>query len=324
MEGGRARSQNKAQFVYPGLMRLDSLGLRQLQVMASDENIKSDPMGKTIVVTGAGGRTGSKLCLELENLDLGIKELRCVVHSFRGERKLQKLQKLFNTYIADIYRNPENLAGAMEGADTLVILTSAMPKIKKRSIAKLGLAKLFRRKLGRPSFRYKQTPEQVDWIGQKNQIDMAKEAGVKHVVLVSSMGGTDPNNSLNKIGDGNILLWKRKAEQYLINSGLKYTIIHPGGLTDSKTGVSMIPIAGVDDELLARNQRSISRADLVDIVGNAIFEESAIGKSFDVIASEEIRDDDYDWGGFFNNLSHCDYSTPDVEEVLAAQKAVKA
>jgi hypothetical protein len=25
------------------------------------------------------------------------------------------------------------------------------------------------------------------------------------------------------------LQWKRKAEQYLINSGLNYTIIHPGG-----------------------------------------------------------------------------------------------
>jgi len=288
-----------------------------------------DPTGKTIVVTGAGGRTGSKVCWKLvENLDLRVKELRCVVHSFRGRRQLHKKRRKFKTYIADVYRNPENLAGAMEGADTLVILTSAVPKVKKRSIAKLALAKLFRRKLKRPSFRYKQPPEHVDWIGQKNQIDMAKEAGVKHVVLVSSMGGTDPNNSLNKIGDGNILLWKRKAEQYLINSGLKYTIIHPGGLTDSKKkGVSssMVPVAGVDDELLSKNHRSISRDDLVDIVNNAIFEDSAIEKSFDVVASyEEVRDDGYDWGAFFANLSHCDYSSPVVEDVLAVQKALKA
>ena len=31
---------------------------------------------------------------------------------------------------------------------------------------------------------------------------------------------------------GNILLWKRKAEEYLIASGIPYTIIHPGGLID--------------------------------------------------------------------------------------------
>lgn len=70
---------------------------------------------------------------------------------------------------------------------------------------------------------------QVDWIGQKRQFDAAKAAGVEHVVLVSSMGGTDLSNSLNKIGDGNILVWKRKAEQYLISLGITYTIIHPGG-----------------------------------------------------------------------------------------------
>lgn len=32
-----------------------------------------------------------------------------------------------------------------------------------------------------------------------------------------------------QLGNGNILMWKRKAEQYLIASGLTYTIIHPGG-----------------------------------------------------------------------------------------------
>jgi uncharacterized protein YbjT (DUF2867 family) len=71
---------------------------------------------------------------------------------------------------------------------------------------------------------------QIDWQGQKLQFDAAKKAGIQHVVVVSSMGGTQPNNSLNKIGDGNILVWKRKAEMYLVSSGLPYTIIHPGGV----------------------------------------------------------------------------------------------
>lgn len=74
----------------------------------------------------------------------------------------------------------------------------------------------------------------MDWLGQKYQIDVAKRAGVKHVVLISSMGGTQEDNALNKLGNGNILVWKRKAEKYLIESGISYTIIHPGGLIDSK------------------------------------------------------------------------------------------
>lgn len=61
---------------------------------------------------------------------------------------------------------------------------------------------------------------QVDWIGQKTQIDLAKDAGVKHIVIVGSMGGTDENHMLNSIGNGKILIWKRKAEQYLIDSGV--------------------------------------------------------------------------------------------------------
>ena len=35
---------------------------------------------------------------------------------------------------------------------------------------------------------------QVDWLGQKTQIDLARDAGVKHIVIVGSMGGTDENH----------------------------------------------------------------------------------------------------------------------------------
>lgn len=56
---------------------------------------------------------------------------------------------------------------------------------------------------------------------------------------------TQPENFLNTIGrvkddekSGNILLWKRKAEEFLISAcmdySMKYTIVHPGGLTDKK------------------------------------------------------------------------------------------
>jgi hypothetical protein len=74
-------------------------------------------------------------------------------------------------------------------------------------------------------FRWKHGgyPEKVDYHGQVAQIKLAKRLGMKHVVVVSSMGGTNPTNFLNSVGkdkngdgDGDILLWKRKAEMYLI------------------------------------------------------------------------------------------------------------
>ena len=38
------------------------------------------------------------------------------------------------------------------------------------------------------------------------RIHAAKSTGVKHIVLVGSMGGTDINHPLNKLGSGNILV----------------------------------------------------------------------------------------------------------------------
>lgn len=47
-------------------------------------------------------------------------------------------------------------------------------------------------------------PEQVDWVGQRSQIDLAVQHGVKQVVLISSMGVTQPNHPLNRIGNGKV------------------------------------------------------------------------------------------------------------------------
>merc|ERR1719215_1545795 len=121
----------------------------------------------------------------------------------------------------------------MEGMHALVAVTSAMPKIDKVSLVGVILTKLLT--LGmmskKPSFWFDEgaTPKDVDYIGQVAQIDAAKAAGLLHILLVSSMGGTKPDHFLNANMD-NIVLWKRKAECHLINSGVPYTIIHPGGL----------------------------------------------------------------------------------------------
>lgn len=56
----------------------------------------------------------------------------------------------------------------------------------------------------------------------------------------------------------------RKAEEYLIASGLTYTIVHPGGLLDAE-GRKRRLVIGVDDTLLERKARSIPRADVAQV-----------------------------------------------------------
>ena len=153
-------------------------------------------------------------------------------------------------------------------------------------------------------------------MGAKNQIDAAKAAGIKHFVFVSSMGGTDSTNFLNTIGridgdelSGNILLWKRKAEEYLISSGMRYTIVHPGGLTDKPGGEREV-VFGVDDELLKQTVRSIPRDDVAEVCVQALRVDGAINRSFDIIAKEVGATNSVvtkDWKSFFSNRGNCKY-----------------
>ena len=232
---------------------------------------------KRVLVTGATGRTGR----------LVLQKLRDEPDKFEAiglARSRLKVEELFGSMegfvIGDI-KDKFSLESAIEGCDALVILTSAVPKM----IAPPESGE-------RPQFEYEPDgmPETVDYYGQKNQIDAAKQAGVEQIVLVGSMGGTNPNNPLNRIGKGNILVWKRKAEQYLIDSGIDYTIIRAGGLLDKEGGVRQL-LVGKDDELLNNPPdgipTSIPRADVATVVVRSLTEPNARNQAFDIISKPE-------------------------------------
>ncbi|MEL7038586.1 MAG: SDR family oxidoreductase [Cyanobacteria bacterium J06592_8] len=75
--------------------------------------------------------------------------------------------------------------------------------------------------------------DRADYLGNKNLIDVAVKVGVERFILVSSIGAGNsrvalPPQALETLGA--VLVEKEKAEQHLIESGLNYTIIRPGGL----------------------------------------------------------------------------------------------
>ncbi|KAL3327422.1 hypothetical protein AABB24_035214 [Solanum stoloniferum] len=228
----------------------------------------------TVLVTGAGGRTGSIVYKKLKERSANYTARGLV----RTEESKQKIGGADDVYIGDI-RNTESLVPAIQGIDALVILTSAVPKMKPGFDPTKG---------GRPEFYFEDgaNPEQVDWIGQKNQIDAAKAAGVKQIVLVGSMGGTNPNHPLNSLGNGNILIWKRKAEQYLADSGIPYTIIRAGGLQDKEGGIREL-LVGKDDELLETETKTVARADVAEVCIQALQYEEAKFKAFDLASKPE-------------------------------------
>ena len=100
----------------------------------------------------------------------------------------------------------DEVAAAIEGADAVVFAAGAGP--------------------GSGPER----KETVDYGGAVKLIDAAKRAGISRYVIVSSVGA-DPNAS----GDDTFAVYLRakgKADAALAASGLDYTIVRPGRLTD--------------------------------------------------------------------------------------------
>jgi len=254
-----------------------------------------------VAVTGAGGRTGSLVVKRLCESD-AFAIPRGLVRSTKSAEKLKKaLGDLRPCDVVEGDVADENaLADLCDGRDALVILTSAVPKPKIASIVKALVSKVLPwMENRRPEFYFPDdgSPEAVDWIGQRKQIDAALASGtVKKIVLVSSMGGTQIDNFLNTMGAGgsigtsNILLWKRKAEMYLIKrceetTDTSFVVIHPGGLLDAPGGEREL-LVGVDDALLAGDRRSVPRADVAEFVLRALEIETIKNVSFDLASRE--------------------------------------
>lgn len=124
----------------------------------------------------------------------------------------------------------------------------------------------------------------VDEAGVKIVAAAAKEAGVKRVVLISSLFVTDRhkrhplrimlNNIRFKMMDR-----KRDGEQHLRNSGVPYCIVRPGRFVDKPAGAAAKLRAGQGDTL----NGSISPVDVAAICAAALRNPAADGVTFEVV-----------------------------------------
>ena len=100
----------------------------------------------------------------------------------------------------------ETLMHALKGCTALIIATGARPSIN-----------LF-------------GPLQVDALGVQSQLQACASVGLRRVVLVSSLCAGRWLHPLNLFGL--ILVWKRVGEMGLERSGLNWTVVRPGGLSE--------------------------------------------------------------------------------------------
>lgn len=144
----------------------------------------------------------------------------------------------------------EELTGAVEGADAVVFAAGAGPGS--------GPAR-------------KQT---VDLGGALKLIEAAKANGVGRYVIVSSIGAHDPS-----LGEGDFRAYlqaKHDADEALARSGLDFTIVRPGSLTD-EPGDGRVRIT---TEL--GDRAPVSREDVATVLAEVLAADNTIGATFEL------------------------------------------
>jgi uncharacterized protein YbjT (DUF2867 family) len=156
-------------------------------------------MGRTVAISGASGKTGYRIAEELlaagDTPRLLLRPNSTLPSSLAG-CDCRRLKLTDSPALDD----------ALRGAQALIIATGARPS---------------------PDLT---TPLRVDAWGVQRQVDSCRRVGVKRVVLVSSLCAGRFLHPLNLFGL--ILVWKRLGERALETSGLDWTVIRPGGLSE--------------------------------------------------------------------------------------------
>jgi len=200
-----------------------------------------------LAVTGASGKTGWRVVQEALGRGYQVRALlrpgSAVPEGLEGA-EIRRLE----------LGDAEALRQALEGCDALVIATGARP-----SVDLLG-------------------PMKVDALAIRSQIAACKEAGVERVVLVSSLCSGRWIHPLNLFGL--ILVWKGVGERWLQDSGLRWTVVRPGGLRETEDGLEQEGVVFTGPE--EQDSQSIPRRLVARVCLDALETPAAEGRILEI------------------------------------------
>ena len=120
--------------------------------------------------------------------------------------------------------------------------------------------------------------ETMDYGGAVKLVEAAEGRGVRRYLMLSSMGAGDPEGGSE--GMRPYLRAKARADERLRESGLDYTIIRPGSLTEDE-GTGNIEAA----EKLGR-RGEIPREDVARTFAAALEDEDTYHKTFEILSGD--------------------------------------
>lgn len=236
---------------------------------APAEQAASEEESKPLVlVAGATGGTGSLVVAELAKQGYPVRAF------VRDTAKAAERLGADVEAVAGDLKDPASIAAALDGVEAVINAAGASAS-------------------GGPD----NTAEKVDFEGARNLAEAALAAGVAQYVLVSSRGVTDDDHYLNRMFN-NILIWKRRGEDAVAASGIPYTIVRPGGLSDDPGGNQTIIFEQGDTRA---EGIWITRADVARVCVSALAHEAALNKVFEIHA--EDGEPQADFAAEFSSLS---------------------
>ena len=204
-----------------------------------------------VLVVGANGQIGKHLVSFIQkSYDLQAKAM------IRKEEQASYFKELgADTAIVDLEGEIDDIAEAAKDVDAVVFTAGSGPKTGKDKTI------------------------MVDLDGAVKTIEATKKAGVKRFVMVSSFDTTRKAIQEAPESFAPYVAAKHYADEWLKDTDLDYTIVHPGGLTnDEATGKVTVGMSG---EL-----GKVPREDVAQTIFATLKNDSTIGKEFQVISGE--------------------------------------
>ncbi|MEI7695812.1 MAG: SDR family oxidoreductase [Chlorobium sp.] len=227
----------------------------------------------TVLVAGATGRTGLWVVKRLQAHHIDY-------HLF--VRSGAKAIELFGPEIVDkltlgTLENPEEIEAAVSHAEAIICAVG-----------------------GNVTDPASPPPSEIDRDGIIRLAKIAKEQGIKHFILVSSLAVTKPEHPLNKYGQ--VLTMKLEAEnevrRLFSEPGYSYTILRPGGLTDGLP-LQHALIFGTGDTI---STGSIRRSNVAEVAVISLSNQHAHNLTFEIIEGQESEQQSIEQ--FFTMIYH--------------------
>ncbi|KAG8466640.1 hypothetical protein KFE25_008019 [Diacronema lutheri] len=244
---------------------------------------------ETTLVTGATGKTGALVYNSLRSRHADVRALVRNRDKARDLLHCTRCDESEGIHIADVTQpEAEAFGAAFRGVSTVVILSASYPV-----------------KMPNGTYTYPPGgfPVDVDYHGGVNIVRTSCKAGVARVILVSSMGTTQPDSFLDRLGNGHALFFKTQAELAVMSASphLNYTIVKPSGLVDEVGGQSEL-LVGRRDELARTGKMRVPRADVAAVVVAAVeLRERSGGLWFD-LSSDADGKPTADFGALFDRV----------------------